>query len=225
MAGALDDLPGVTHRRDALWQAELPLHDDLLASPPSRPATTATSVGRQSGASPVRQAIPATTQTTPASPLAPMSAAETLAADLATTGATTGPHPLALWRRRAWSEEHGAESMPGTRHPAPVPARDLHGPAHGTPVTVAGMVICRQRPGTAKGHCFISLEDETGIANLFIPRDTFRRLRLVITTERFLLARGRLQIPEGGQPTVYVTDLAPLPGIAPDLAARSHDFH
>ena len=86
------------------------------------------------------------------------------------------------------------------------------------------MVICRQRPATAKGHCFISLEDETGIANLFVPRDTFQQFRLPITTEPFLLCHGRLQISEGGQPTVYTTPIEALPFPA-ELPTRSHDFH
>ena len=86
------------------------------------------------------------------------------------------------------------------------------------------MIICRQRPGTAKGHCFISLEDETGIANLFVPRDTFKQYRLTITTERFLLCHGRLQISEGGQPTVYTTSIEALP-FPTELPTRSHDFH
>ena len=73
------------------------------------------------------------------------------------------------------------------------------------------MAICRQRPGTAKGHCFISLEDETGIANLFVKKETFHRLRLVITSEPFLLASGILQRSEGDQPTVFVTHIEPLP--------------
>jgi len=93
------------------------------------------------------------------------------------------------------------------------------------PVVVAGMAICRQRPGTAKGHCFISLEDETGIANLFVPKTTFHRLRRVITGEAFLLARGRLQRSEGDQPTVYVTEIEPLPGVDGVAAARARDFH
>ena|GEM_PF-164953 len=103
-------------------------------------------------------------------------------------------------------------------------ASDLHQLTHGTPVTIPGLVICRQRPGTAKGHCFISLEDETGIANLFVPRDTFQKYRLTITTERFLLCHGRLQISEGGQPTLYTTSIAPLP-FPTDLSTNSHDFH
>ena len=104
-------------------------------------------------------------------------------------------------------------------------ARDLQHLPSGLRVAIAGMAICRQRPGTAKGHCFISLEDETGIANLFVPRATFQRLRLVITREPFLLAHGRLQRSEGDQPTVYVTHVEPLPGSAACHAAESHDFH
>ncbi len=90
---------------------------------------------------------------------------------------------------------------------------------------VAGMAICRQRPGTAKGHCFISLEDETGIANLFVNQKTFHALRLVITSEPFLCAVGRLQRSEGDQPTVYVTGITPLADIDREQAAKSHDFH
>jgi hypothetical protein len=54
---------------------------------------------------------------------------------------------------------------------------------------------------------------------------TFKRLRAVITQEPFLLAKGRLQIYRGDQPTVYVTDVVPLPGADPGQAALSHDFH
>ncbi len=141
-----------------------------------------------------------------------MSLAERLAADFATQGASAGPHPLRLWR-----------AANGT--PQILRAADLRNLPAGLPVTVAGMAICRQRPGTAKGHCFISLEDETGIANLFVPKATFQRLRLLICSTQFLLAKGRLQRSEGDQPVVYVTELSVLPEIAPELAAESRDFH
>jgi len=187
-SGALNGLPEIKHRREALWQAELPLYDGLL-----------------SRAEPQRGAAP---------PLPAMSAAERLQADLQAQGATTGPHPMALWRR----------GRP-TGKTAPWRARDLHFLAHGDPVTVAGLVICRQRPGTAKGHCFISLEDETGIANLFVPKTTFEHFRLMISTEPFLLVQGRLQRSEGDQPTVYATQIQPLAGTAGQAAPDSHDFH
>jgi error-prone DNA polymerase len=183
-AGALNGLPEVEHRRQALWQVELPLYDDLL--------------------------IPRYTNRRGVLP--PMSPAERLSADFQTQGASTGSHPMLLWR------EHS-----GARHI--LRAGDLHNLPHGIPITIAGMVICRQRPGTAKGHCFISLEDETGIANLFVPKKTFHRLRRVISAEPFLLADGILQRSEGDQPTVYVLHIEPLTGIEPGQAARSHDFH
>ena len=181
-SGALNELPETGHRRQALWQVELPLFDDLI-----QPETAAGS-------------------------LSAMSLAERLAADYATQGASTGPHPLRLWRE-----------LNGT--PDILRATDLRNLPGGLPVTVAGMAICRQRPGTAKGHCFISLEDETGIANLFVPKATFQRLRLLICSTQFLLAKGRLQRSEGDQPVVYVMELSVLPGIAPELAAESRDFH
>jgi error-prone DNA polymerase len=183
-SGALNGLPEVAHRRQALWQVELPLHDDLLIPP--RPN------GQEF--------------------LTIMSAEERLSADYHTQGASTGPHPMGLWRARS-----------GSRHI--LRATDLQNLPHGIPVTVAGLAICRQRPGTAKGHCFISMEDETGIANLFVPKKTFHRLRQVITSEPFLLAEGILQRSEGDQPTVYVLHVEPLPGIEPEHATRSHDFH
>lgn len=183
-AGALNELPEVGHRRQALWQIELPLYDDLLES------------GRAD-----REAV-----------LAPMNPGERLAADFSSQGASTGPHPMKLWRG-----EFGTRDV--------LRATDLQHLPTGMPVTLAGMAICRQRPGTAKGHCFISLEDETGIANLFVPKATFQELRLVITSEAFLLVKGRLQRSEGDQPTVYTTHIEPLPGSEPAHAARSHDFH
>ncbi len=183
-AGALNELPHVEHRREALWQVELPLHDDLLM--PRNPFR--------------HQVLP------------PMDAATRLSADFATQGASVGPHPMRLWRERC-----------GTRQI--LRSRDLQNLPHGIPVVVAGMAICRQRPGTAKGHCFISLEDESGISNLFVPQKTFHRLRLVITSEPFLCAGGILQRSEGDQPTVYVTHIEPLSGIDREQAARSHDFH
>src|SRR6185312_4706689 len=66
-------------------------------------------------------------------------------------------------------------------------AADLKQTRNGQIVRVAGQVICRQRPGTAKGVCFISLEDETGIANLIVSPGLFEKERLKITTEPFLL--------------------------------------
>jgi error-prone DNA polymerase len=183
-AGALNELPQIGHRREALWQVELPLQDDLLL--PSRP---------------LRRGM-----------LPEMSLTERLSADFATQGSSVGPHPMRVWR-----ENQGRREI--------LRASDLFHLPHGIPVTVAGMAICRQRPGTAKGHCFISLEDETGIANLFVPKTTFHRLRRVITNEAFLLVRGNLQRSEGDQPTVYVMEIESLTGQNHEHSLTSHDFH
>jgi error-prone DNA polymerase len=182
-SGALNDLPEGLHRRHALWQAELPFHDDLLDD--------------QARTTDVR--------------LEGMTMAERLASDLSTQGASTGPHPMKIWREKKILKVQRA--------------RDLHFLPAKIPITIAGLVICRQRPGTAKGHCFISLEDETGIANLFIKRELFEINRLLISSEPFLLFNGRLQISDGNQPTVFVTHIEPLPGIDHSLASESHDFH
>lgn len=111
-----------------------------------------------------------------------MSPHERLASDYHTTGLTVGAHPMRLIRN----------TLKGI-----VKANDLAQYRHRSRVVIAGMVICRQRPGTAKGHCFVSLEDETGIANAFVPRQLFEACRLVICQENFLTIHGELQYHEG----------------------------
>jgi error-prone DNA polymerase len=107
------------------------------------------------------------------------------------------------------------------------PAGDLRStrlcPA-GRPVRVAGLVLCRQRPGTASGVTFITLEDETGIANLIVWLDTFERYRRVARTSTLLLARGTIE-RAGEVVHVHVTDLASLDGRMPAMPAGSRDFH
>ena len=68
---------------------------------------------------------------------------------------------------------------------------------HRSIVQIAGNVICRQRPGTAKGFVFISLEDETGVSNAIVTPDLFEKLRLVITEEPFLIIEGEVQNSDG----------------------------
>ncbi|MDZ4289626.1 MAG: error-prone DNA polymerase, partial [Prosthecobacter sp.] len=142
------------------------------------------------------------------SPLAMMSRHERLQADYQTTSLTVGPHPMALIRSR----------LTGVCR-----AADLPKARHGQPITIAGMVICRQRPGTAKGHVFVSLEDESGVSNAFIPSTLFEKQRLVITQESFLKIRGRLQIVDNVV-TVYAVSAAALL-FDTDIASTSHDFH
>ena len=66
----------------------------------------------------------------------------------------------------------------------------------GQPVAVAGLVICRQRPGTAKGFAFLTLEDETGMVNVVVTPDRFERHAVLISTSPLLLIRGVLQVEE-----------------------------
>jgi error-prone DNA polymerase len=116
------------------------------------------------------------------SPLPAMNAFERLAADFAGTGVTTGRHPMALIRH---------ELSDVTR------AGDLGGIASGRSVRIAGQVICRQRPGTAKGVVFVSLEDETGVANAVLYAPFFEKHRLTVTQEPFLLIEGPVQNERG----------------------------
>jgi error-prone DNA polymerase len=93
----------------------------------------------------------------------------------------------------------------------------------GRVVTVAGMVLVRQRPGTASGVVFITLEDETGIANLILWSDTFERLRKVARLSTALAATGRVE-RQGEVVHVHVSDLASLDELLPDLDSHSRDF-
>ena len=115
------------------------------------------------------------------SPLKPMNYAERIQSDFAGMNLTTGKHPMALLRPR----------LKGIWR-----AADLPKAPNGSRVRIAGNVICRQRPGTAKGFVFISLEDETGISNAIVTPPMFEANRLVITEESFLVIEGRLQHTE-----------------------------
>ena len=117
-------------------------------------------------------------------PLRKMNDEERLAADYAGTGITTGPHLMAYHRLslRADGIRSAAEMEHGTNH---------------QPISIAGCVIARQRPGTAKGFVFLSLEDETGIANVIIAPDVFEANRLVVTRSCILRIDGQLQLQDG----------------------------
>src|SRR5437867_2613103 len=119
------------------------------------------------------------------SPLSEMTDVERLAADYAGTSVTLGRHPMAL--RRAALGRRGVLS-----------ARALAGVEDGVRVQVAGSVIVRQRPGTAKGFVFLSLEDETGIANVIVTPPIFARHRLALVAEPYLLVEGIAQRQDGG---------------------------
>ncbi|MGH9536104.1 MAG: error-prone DNA polymerase, partial [Terriglobales bacterium] len=129
-------------------------------------------------------AAPDGAEASAASPLPEMTAEERLAADYAGAGVTLGPHPLAL--RRA------ALAAAGVRT-----ARQLAATADGRRVRIAGMVIARQRPEMAKGMVFLSLEDETGIANAIIPPPLFEAHRLLCVSAPLLGIEGILQKRDG----------------------------
>ena len=143
-----------------------------------------------------------------ASPLHAMTPPERLMADYAGMSLTIGPHPLAL--RRAELALRGV-----------LRASDLPHGRHGRRVRVAGAVITRQRPGTAKGFVFLTLEDETGIANVIVRPDLFSEQKRAIVAEPYLLVEGTLQIQEGvtsikAERVIGLSNSGPQP--------QSHDF-
>jgi error-prone DNA polymerase len=132
-------------------------------------------------------------------------------ADYASTGLTTRTHPMALLRPRAPA---GA-----------VTSRDLPTLPHATRVKVGGLVVARQRPGTANGIVFILLEDEHGTINLIVPAHVYERHRLTVRTEPLMLAEGKLErLPAaGGAINVLIDRVEPF--VAPDqVLAEIKDF-
>ncbi|PYQ90870.1 MAG: error-prone DNA polymerase [Acidobacteria bacterium] len=142
-------------------------------------------------------------------PLKPMTESERLVADFAGMGLSIGRHPMALRREEL--------SMRGILR-----AIDLRHERQGRRVRVAGMVITRQRPGTAKGFVFLTLEDETGIANIIVRPDLFARDRLTIVEEPFLIVDGVLQ-NQDGVTSVRAEEVRGLRGVDVDFDA--HDFY
>jgi error-prone DNA polymerase len=142
-------------------------------------------------------------------PLRKMSDEERLAADFSGTGLTTGPHPMAYHRAALRSD--GILS-----------AAELERCTNHRPVSIAGCVIARQRPGTAKGFVFLSVEDETGIANVIIQPDVFEANRLVVTRSRILRIDGLLQLQDG---VIHVKAREIIPLDISRAEVRSHDFY
>jgi DNA polymerase III alpha subunit len=143
------------------------------------------------------------------SPLRPMTAEERLVADYDGTGLTLGPHPMAFRRGRLLR-------MGVSR------AADLAAFRHGAWVKVAGAVVVRQRPGTAKGFVFLNLEDETGLVNVIVRPALFHRHRLALVNESFLLIEGTLQ-RQDNVTSVRAERLGPLRHRL--ASVPSHDFH
>jgi error-prone DNA polymerase len=187
------------HRRAAMWDVEETLHDDLLGKNVVEALAAASACLFDS-------AFDTNAATT--SPLLRMTLPERVKADYETMNLTTGPHPLKLLR----------ESFPNIWR-----AIDLSHARHGSIIQIAGNVICRQRPGTAKGFVFISLEDETGVSNAIVEPDLFEQFRLVITEEAFLLIEGEVQNSDNVV-LIKAREIRPL--LHDQLVgSESHDFH
>ena len=134
---------------------------------------------------------------------------ERLVADYRGTGMTLGPHPMAY--RRSEMQQMGVRS-----------AMELKDLPNGKRLKIAGNIICRQRPGTAHGFVFLSLEDETGIANAIITPDLFEKNRLLLVREPFLLIEGTLQNLDN---VISVKADVLLPINVTKAETSSHDFH
>jgi error-prone DNA polymerase len=143
------------------------------------------------------------------SPLEIMTHEERLVADFHGTGLTVGPHPMAY--RRAEMKAMGIH-----------PASELKSIPSGRRLRIGGCVIARQRPGTAKGFVFLSLEDETGIANAIVTPDLLQQNRILLIAERFLMVEGILQNQDN---VISVKAERVLPLSVTQAQTSSHDFH
>jgi len=208
-AGAFDaflDEPDLGKRRAALWEVLDAVRGDAgpLAPRSRLSARQARQLsgpkGRPSSAAKPRRSMPL------------MSPAELTEADYRMTGVSLNGHPMMHLRRLL--QPNGVLSAAELAHRA----RD------GERVAVAGLVICRQRPGTAKGFVFLTLEDETGMVNVVITPKRFERQALLISTTPLLLVRGTLQI-EQTVVNVRAEQFRALQAEVGAEHARSHDFH
>jgi error-prone DNA polymerase len=187
------------HRRDALWQVERaarrpgPLLETPEVSPPSEEKNQASNEPPAFQESPLRR----------------MTDEERLIADFRGTGMTVGPHPMAY--HRAEMKKQGIRT-----------AIDLRKLSDGAHVQVAGAVIARQRPGTAKGFVFLSLEDETGIANAILTPQIFEQDHAIVVHNQFLLIEGILQNQEN---VISVKAQRIKPLTISRAPTPSHDFH
>jgi error-prone DNA polymerase len=143
------------------------------------------------------------------SPLNRMTNEERLVADFHGTGMTVGPHPMAY--RRAEMQALGIH-----------PASSLKSIPSGRRLRIGGCVIARQRPGTAKGFVFLSLEDETGIANAIVNPDLIQDNRILLVSSRFLMVEGILQNQDN---VISVKAERVLPLDVTHAETSSHDFH
>jgi error-prone DNA polymerase len=132
-------------------------------------------------------------------------------ADYGSTGLTVHAHPLALLRDRIPADA--------------VTSKDLETVPHGSRVKTGGLVVARQRPGTANGIVFVLLEDEHGVINLIVPEKVYERYRLTVRTEPLMQVEGRLErfAAAGGATNVLVDKIGSI--AAPDrVLAEIKDF-
>jgi len=206
-AGAFTSL--ALDRRQALWHAlgqdqkKLPLFDSLDSTGRAR-ETHQTKTDNTANRN-LTSSTPPTEINLPK-----MSPAEEVLADYRTQGLSLDAHPMEFLRQ-------------GLDRWDVAPASRLKSLANGGPVRVAGIVLVRQRPGTAKGITFITLEDETGVANLIVRPDVWKRWRSAALGATLLLAYGRLQ-RHGQVIHVLVTKLENLSHRMTELARQSRDF-
>src|SRR5438067_2960407 len=201
------------HRRAAMWRVEETVYDDLLgirilgSARASRAVSGALAGNSSSPTNPFGEA-PNAARDGACAPLKAMSIPVRVKEDQTAINLTTGPHPMKLLRAQL---------------PEIWRASDLRSARHGATVQIAGNVICRQRPGTAKGFVFISLEDETGVSNAIVTPDLFDRMRLLITEEPFLVIEGVVQNSDN----VVLIKAQTIRPIAHEqlVGSESHEFH
>ena len=194
-SGACDALAG-GDRRVALWQ--------LGVAKPSRPPVRAR--GREGVQLALALDLPAPPK------LAPLSAWDEMVADYATTGLTASTHPIGLLR-------------PRLRATGAVDIGALERLEHGTDVRVGGLVVARQRPGTAKGITFLLMEDEHGTVNVIVSPQIYERERLTVRTEPLVVIAGRLErhASAGGAINIVARSVTRLE-VGDRVAAQVKDF-
>ena len=154
--------------------------------------------------------VPAATDRRPA-PVPALTPVELTEADYRVTGLSPAGHPMRHLRAAVAAMNA-------------IPAAELEHRRDGDWVTVAGLVICRQRPGTAKGFCFVTLEDETGLANVVITPKLFEENKRLVRRSPLLVVRGVLQEEQGVLNIRGRQFAAPRPE-AGAAFVTSHDFH
>jgi error-prone DNA polymerase len=139
--------------------------------------------------------------------LPPLSEWDEMRADYLILGMSPRRHPMEFARPHL--------------HEGIVPTKMVESLEDGRPVSVAGLVVCRQQPGTAKGFVFMVLEDEYGLVNVIVKPDLYERQRPIVRGEPFVIIRGELQRRDGIT-NLMAKELVPFQ--VGDLAPAAHNF-